>query len=71
MKGFIVEARARYDNNEPKGPWEQLVFATSNDAAIDWIRDNVTNPDCDVRVLPGIAHQPNLVSNEYDIGVAH
>ena len=67
MRGFVVQARS----TDKPDSWDNAVFAKDTSHAAQWIHENVHNPDCEVRILPGMAVPHEKLMGEWDIGVMH
>ena len=70
MKGFVVQACVESKVGMTDS-WDNAMFATELADAVEWVRTGVANPDCKVRILPGVAIQDVKRPGQFEIGVLH
>lgn len=70
MRGIIVQARSTdIVGKQPDRAFDDVIFCSTQERALDYARTQITNPDCEVRLLPGYVLTSKLGVNE--IGVLH
>lgn len=76
MRGYVVQVK----DNEPTAhglgqsnhpEFVPLTFAKTNEGAVNWVKDNITNPDMLVRIIPAIMIPDEKRPGQWEIGTAH